>query len=107
MNVLTPGTVPGSTGVPLPLIASQSGSTSRSIWYQTTDTLPLLPATLHGHSTLELPWCARLTAGVNRHPSPDPNGPMCFPATNMIWFGVGVSVPNCPPLTFGTTLLHP
>src|SRR3982075_2551265 len=78
---------------------SQSGSTILSIWYQTTDTLPLDPATLQGQSTRALPCEARLSGGRNVHWP----GPTCLPATNMMWFGSGVG----PPPVLGSVWLHP
>src|SRR5690348_8809721 len=87
MKVLTSGTA-------APLYWSQSGSTILSIWYQTTERLPGLPATLHGQSTRALPWWARLIGGRKSHFP----GETYLPTSSMMRLGSGVGALIGPPV---------
>src|SRR4051812_49489985 len=77
---------------------SRSGRPSPgSVWYQITETLPALPAAIHGQKTRALPGCAT-AIGV------DQVLPRSFVEVSMIEFAAGVGAPLQPPVVPGWRL---
>src|SRR4051812_35454025 len=67
----------------------------RSLWYQTTETLPGSPPTAHGHTT-------RWPAGAAMSTGADHVLPKSFETAILIWLGNGAGSPPQPVLLFSS-----